>query len=71
MHLLSVVTDSGLQVDGKIIMENQVRHQQSGPIELKHRDNTPVVESTVSPKEPPSPRTLSPVADPLPSRVPQ
>jgi Flp pilus assembly protein TadD len=71
MHLLSVVTDSGQQVDDKIVMENQARHRQSGPIELKHRDNTPVVESTVSPKEPPSTRTPSPVAKPPLSQVPQ
>jgi Flp pilus assembly protein TadD len=71
MHLLSVATDSGQQVDDKIIMENQARHRQSGPIELKHRDNTPVVESTVSPKEPPSTRNPSPIAKPPLSQVPQ
>ena len=71
MHLLSVATDSGQQVDDKIIMENQARHRQSSPIELKHRDNTPVVESTVPQKEPPSTRTPSPVAKPPLSQVPQ
>ena len=71
MHLLSLATDSGQQVDDKIIMENQARHRQSGPIELKHRDNTPVVETTVSPKEPPSTRTPSLVPKPPLSQVPQ
>ena len=29
----------------EIILENQVRRRQTGPIELKHRDNTAVEES--------------------------
>ncbi len=51
-HLSSVITDSDQKVGGEIIQENQARRRQSGPIELKHRDNTPVVEPTVSPNEP-------------------
>jgi Flp pilus assembly protein TadD len=47
-HLFAVAIDSDQKVDGKIAQENQARRRQSGPIELKHRDNTPVVEPTVS-----------------------
>jgi len=47
-HLLAVAIDSDQRVDGKIIQENQTRRRRAGPIELKHRDDTPVVEPTVS-----------------------
>jgi Flp pilus assembly protein TadD len=50
-HLSAVITDSDQKVGGEIVLEDQARRRQSGPIELKHRDNTPVVEPTVSPKE--------------------
>jgi Flp pilus assembly protein TadD len=49
-HLSAVIAASDQKVGGEIVLENQDRRRQSGPIELKHRDNTPVVEST--PKEP-------------------
>jgi Flp pilus assembly protein TadD len=50
-HLSAVITDSDQKVGGEIVLEDQARRRQSGPIELKHRDNTPVVEPTVSPRE--------------------
>jgi Flp pilus assembly protein TadD len=50
-RLFAVAVDSDQKVDGKIAQENQARRRQPGPIELKHRDNTPVVEPTASPKE--------------------
>jgi Flp pilus assembly protein TadD len=50
-HLSAVITDSEEKVGDKIVSENQARRRQPSPIELKHRDNTPVVEPTVSPKE--------------------
>jgi Flp pilus assembly protein TadD len=65
-HLSAVVTDSEQKVADKISLEIQARRQQLGPIELKHRDNTPVVESTVPPEEPvvPSPVSNQPVSQP-------
>jgi Flp pilus assembly protein TadD len=50
-HLSSVITDSDQKVGDEIVLANQARRRQSGPIELKHRDNTPVVEPTVLPNE--------------------
>ncbi len=67
-HLFAVATDSDQKVGDKIILEDQVRRRQSGPIELKHRDNTPVEESTVSPAKPTTP---SPVSKPPVPRPPQ
>jgi Flp pilus assembly protein TadD len=53
-HLLAVATDSDQKVDGRIIQQNQARRRHAGPIELKHRDDTPVVEPTAPPDEPQS-----------------
>jgi Flp pilus assembly protein TadD len=53
-HISAVAVDSDQKVDGRIIQENQARRRHAGPIELKHRDDTPVVEPTVSPGEPQS-----------------
>ncbi len=53
-HLLAVAVDSGQKVDGKIAQEGQARRRHSGPIELKHRDDTPVVEPTGLPEAPQS-----------------
>jgi len=53
-HISAVAVDSDQKVDGRIIQENQARRRHAGPIELKHRDDTPVVEPTVSPDEPQS-----------------
>jgi Flp pilus assembly protein TadD len=44
-HLSAVATDSDQKIADEIVLENQARRRQSGPIELKHRDNTPVEES--------------------------
>jgi Flp pilus assembly protein TadD len=70
-HLLAVVTDSDQKVGDKIVLDNQANRRQTGPIELKHRDNTPVVESTVSPKEPQSSVTPSLVSKPAESQASQ
>ena len=67
-HLLAVATDSEGNVDGRIVEENQARRRQSGPIELKHRDNTPVAEPTASPEEPKSSVAPSTVSQPPVSR---
>jgi Flp pilus assembly protein TadD len=66
-HLLAVATDSDQKVDGRILQENQARRRHAGPIELKHRDDTPVVEPTVSPDEPQSsivPSSVPSTSDP-------
>ena len=70
-HLSAVIADSGQQVGDKIVLENQARQRQSGPIELKHRDNTPVMETTVPPKEPLSSPSPSPLSKPAGSQAPQ
>ena len=58
MHLFAVATDSNEKVDSEITQENKARREHPGPVELKHRDNSPVVEpppqsDTVSPTPPP------------------
>ena len=44
-HLSVVATDSDHKIADEIVLENQARRRQTGPIELKRRDNTPVEES--------------------------
>lgn len=51
-HLSTVIADSDQKVGGEIVQENQARRRQTGPIELKHRDKTPVLEPTVLPTDP-------------------
>ena len=68
-NLSVVASDSNQKVGDKIVVENQARRQESGPIQLKHRDNTPVAEATVSPEVPrpsvdPSPLSNTPVSQP-------
>jgi Flp pilus assembly protein TadD len=63
-HLSAVVTDSDQNVGDKIVVDNQARQRRSGPIELKHRDNTPVKETTVPQKEPLSSASPSPLSKP-------
>ena len=68
-HLSAVATDSDQKVDGKIAQESQARRRHSGPVELKHRDDTPVVEPMVSPEKPqppvdPSTSSQSPASGP-------
>jgi Flp pilus assembly protein TadD len=58
MNLVAVAADSDQKVDGKIADEDQARRQHPGPVELKHRDNTPVVE--------PAPDASQSPAAPLP-----
>jgi Flp pilus assembly protein TadD len=70
-HLFAVATDSDQKVGDKIVLENQARRRQSGPIQLKHRDNTPVAEATVSPGEAHSSVGPATVSEPPASRPPQ
>jgi Flp pilus assembly protein TadD len=44
MRIFAVAGDSDQKVDDKITAENVARRQHPGPVELKHRDNTPVIE---------------------------
>jgi Flp pilus assembly protein TadD len=46
MKLFEVSDNNDQRVAAKIVEEAQTRHQESGPIQLKHRDNTPVIEPT-------------------------
>lgn len=54
MKLFAVATDSDQKVDGEITQVNAARRQQAGPVQLKHRDNTPVVEPVPQPAAPQS-----------------
>lgn len=49
MKLFAVASDSDQKVDGEITQENEARRRHPGPVELKHRDNTPVVEPEPQP----------------------
>jgi len=71
MGLFAVAADSDQKVDGEITQENEARRQHPGPVELKHRDNTPVVEpqpQTAAPQSSPAP---APASQPPVSRPPQ
>jgi Flp pilus assembly protein TadD len=48
-RLFAVASDSDEKVDGEITHAHQARRRQAGPVELKHRDNTPVVEPAAPP----------------------
>jgi Flp pilus assembly protein TadD len=63
-HLSAVVSDNDQKVGDRIVLDDQARRLQVGPIELIHRDNTPVVESTKSPEAPPSSASQSSVSKP-------
>ena len=54
MRLFAVAADSGQKVDGEITHINEARRRQPGPVQLKHRDNTPVVEPAPQPAAPPT-----------------
>jgi Flp pilus assembly protein TadD len=63
MKLFVVAADSNEKVDGKITEENEARRRQPGPVQLKHRDNTPVLES-------PPPTATQPSIEPVDSAPP-
>jgi len=54
MRLFAVAEDSDQKVDTEIAQENAARRRNPGPVGLKHRDNTPVVEPAPQPAAPPS-----------------
>lgn len=60
MKLFEVSDDNDQKVAAKIMAEAQARRQESGPVVLKHRDNTPVVEPT-EPGAPEAPQSTPPL----------
>lgn len=70
-QLFTVASDSNQKVGGRIALENQARRRQLSPIQLKHRDNTPVVEGTASPEKPRSSVAQPSVSQPPVSQPPQ
>jgi Flp pilus assembly protein TadD len=70
MNLVAIAADSNHKVDGKMVEEGQARRQHPGPVELKHRDNTPVVEPAPdASKSPAAPQPLA--SQPPTSQSPQ
>jgi len=64
MRIFAVAEDSGQKVDNKITAENAARRQHPGPVELKHRDNTPVIEPPPESTPAPGPATQAPASQP-------
>ena len=70
MNLVAVAADSDQKVDSKIEGEDQARRQHPRPVELKHRDNTPVVETAPdAPQTPVAPQP--PASQPATPQPPQ
>jgi Flp pilus assembly protein TadD len=64
MQISAVASGSNNKVDDKITAENAARRQHPGPVELKHRDNTPVIEPSPQPSTAPEPATQAPSSRP-------
>jgi tetratricopeptide (TPR) repeat protein len=64
MRISAVAGDSDQKVDDKITAENAARRQHPGPVELKHRDNTPVIEPPPQTTPAPAPPTQAPASQP-------
>jgi len=64
MRILAVAGDSDQKVDDKITAENAVRRQHPSPVELKHRDNTPVIEPPPETTPASAPTTQAPAPQP-------
>ena len=71
MRLFAVAADSDQKVDGEITQINQARRERPGPVGLKHRDNTPVVEPVPQPAAPQSSGAPAPAPQPPVSQPPQ
>ncbi|HET9088495.1 MAG TPA: tetratricopeptide repeat protein [Acidobacteriaceae bacterium] len=52
-HLVAVASDSGQKVDTELARYSQAERQQTGPVVLLHRDNTPVNTNPPAPAKPP------------------
>jgi|HubBroStandDraft_6_1064221.scaffolds.fasta_scaffold05093_3 Flp pilus assembly protein TadD len=70
-QLFAVASDSDQNIGDKIVVEDQTRRKRMGPIELKHRDNTPVVEPAAPAKEPQTSVAPSSVSNPTGPQPPQ
>lgn len=69
-HLAVVATGNNDQVQEQIDLNSAARRQQKGPIELRHRDGTPVVATPPPAPKPPAADDQSPAA-PSSSQPPQ
>jgi len=63
-QISAVSSDSDQEVDDKITVENAARRQHPGPVELKHRDNTPVIEPPPQASPASGPGTQAPGSQP-------
>jgi Flp pilus assembly protein TadD len=64
--LVAVATSNDQETEGKLDQEREARHRQTGPIQLLHRDGTPVAPpKPVSPASPGSSPADSSVSQPL------
>ena len=70
-QLFTVANDANQKVGDRIILEDQARRRKLGPIQLKLRDDTPVVEGTASPEKPHSSVAQPPVSKPEVSEPPR
>ena len=72
MKLFEVAEDNDSQVEARIDAAREARRRQSGPIELKHRNNQPVVQppSQTPPQAPQTPEGLGPPQPPIPQLTP-
>jgi tetratricopeptide (TPR) repeat protein len=64
--LVAVASDNNQQAEEKLEQQSQKRHQQKGPVELLHRNGTPVVTSQPPPGEPSPSELPSPAIPPVP-----
>jgi len=55
MALVSVANHSEDQVDNSIVAANEANRRKTGPIQLKRRDNSPVIDAPAPPAEQPPP----------------
>jgi len=63
MHLNEVAGDNAQDAEANLAVEREARRRETGPIELKTRDNTPVPGSEVQPSEA-QPRVNNPISTP-------
>jgi Flp pilus assembly protein TadD len=62
--LAVVATRNDEETESKLDQEREARHRQTGPIELLHRDGTPVATSKPAPAQPSSPDNATPYSTP-------
>jgi Flp pilus assembly protein TadD len=62
--LVVVASRNDEETESKLDQEREARHRQTGPIELLHRDGTPVATSKPVPAQPHSPGNATPYSTP-------